>query len=80
MSSTAQAFENLTLNITQEIHVRAPLELTFAALLERLQLQERIQLGGIDFGRQALAGRGRVLALCVGRGHTYRLPLTPSKV
>jgi hypothetical protein len=36
VSSTAQAFENLTINITQEIHVRAPLELTFAALLEQL--------------------------------------------
>jgi hypothetical protein len=28
--------ENLTLNITQEIHVRAPLEVTFTALLEQL--------------------------------------------
>jgi len=28
--------ENLTLNITQEIHVRASLEVTFAALLEQL--------------------------------------------
>jgi len=39
MSSAAlatTAFENLTLNITQEIHVRAPLEATFAALLEQM--------------------------------------------
>ena len=28
--------ENLTLNITQEIHVRASLEVTFGALLEQL--------------------------------------------
>lgn len=28
--------ENLTLNITQEIHVRASLEVTFAALLEQM--------------------------------------------
>jgi uncharacterized protein YndB with AHSA1/START domain len=28
--------ENLTLNITQEIHVRAPLDVTFRALLEQL--------------------------------------------
>ena len=38
MSSIAAAkgVENLTLNVTQEIHVRAPLEVTFAALLEQL--------------------------------------------
>src|SRR5438270_13714373 len=37
MSSLATAgIENLTLNITQEIHVRASLEVTFAALLEQL--------------------------------------------
>ncbi len=33
---TAKAIENLTLNITQEIHVRASPEVTFAALLEEL--------------------------------------------
>ena len=37
MISTATAgIENLTLNITQEIHVRASLEVTFEALLEQL--------------------------------------------
>src|ERR1035438_2343488 len=37
MNSTATAgIENLTTNITQEIHVRASLEVTFAALLEQL--------------------------------------------
>ena len=40
MSSTApkreQTIEDLTLNVTQEIHVRASLEATFAALLEQL--------------------------------------------
>ena len=37
MISTATAgIENLTLNINQEIHVRASLEVTFAALLEQL--------------------------------------------
>ena len=35
MNSTA-GIENLTLNITEEIHVRASLEVTFAALLEQL--------------------------------------------
>lgn len=36
MSSTATAVDNLTLNIIQEVHVRAPLDVTFAALLEQL--------------------------------------------
>jgi Activator of Hsp90 ATPase homolog 1-like protein len=37
MSSIATTgIENLTLNITQEIHVRASLEVTFEALLEQL--------------------------------------------
>jgi len=39
MSSTAAAvgaLENLTLSITQEIHVKASLEVTFEALLEQL--------------------------------------------
>src|ERR1700723_1650738 len=36
MISTATKIEDLTLSITEEIHVRAPLEITFAALLEQL--------------------------------------------
>jgi hypothetical protein len=40
MTSTApkmeRTIEDLTLNITEEIHVRAPLDATFAALLEQL--------------------------------------------
>jgi hypothetical protein len=36
MISTAIKIEDLTLNITQEIHVKAPLETTFVALLEQL--------------------------------------------
>jgi len=36
MISTAAGIENLTLNLTQEIRVRASLEATFAALLEQL--------------------------------------------
>jgi uncharacterized protein YndB with AHSA1/START domain len=36
MSTKPLGIENLTLNITQEIHVRAPLETTFEALLEQL--------------------------------------------
>jgi len=36
MISTATKIEDLALNIAEEIHVRAPVELTFAALLEQL--------------------------------------------
>jgi hypothetical protein len=36
MTLTAQSLENLTLNITEEIHIRASLDATFAALLEEL--------------------------------------------
>ena len=37
MITTGQEIENLTLKITQEIHVKAPLEITFASLLEQLE-------------------------------------------
>jgi hypothetical protein len=36
MNATAQAIDNLTLNVTQEIHVHASLDATFAALLEEI--------------------------------------------
>src|SRR5713101_206688 len=36
MIATDQTLENLTLTINQEIHVQAPLDATFAALLEQL--------------------------------------------
>lgn len=36
MISTAKGIEDLALNITEEINVRAPLDVTFAALLEQL--------------------------------------------
>jgi hypothetical protein len=36
MTLTTQTIENLTLNITKEIHVRAPLDTTFATILEQI--------------------------------------------
>jgi len=36
MAAAVVALENLTLNITQEIHVKASLEVTFEALVEQL--------------------------------------------
>jgi hypothetical protein len=45
MNPTTQTIENLTLNITQEIHVRAPLDVTFAALLEQLGPHNEVEEG-----------------------------------
>ena len=36
MTLPARTIEDLTLNITQEIHVNAPIEKTFAALLDQM--------------------------------------------
>jgi uncharacterized protein YndB with AHSA1/START domain len=36
MTAAEQTLENLTLAINQEIHVKAPMDVTFAALLEQL--------------------------------------------
>ena len=36
MIQTAPSIENMTLEIKQEVHVKAPLEVTFAALLEQM--------------------------------------------
>jgi hypothetical protein len=36
MNATAQAIDNLTLNVTEDIHVRASLDATFAAILEEI--------------------------------------------
>ena len=36
MTTALQSLENLTLTINQEIHVHAPLEVTFAALLDQM--------------------------------------------
>jgi hypothetical protein len=36
MIATADSIENLTLNISEEIHVKAPLDVTFEALLEQI--------------------------------------------
>ncbi len=36
MIATGMKTEDLTLNVTEEIHVRAPLDATFMALLEQL--------------------------------------------
>jgi Activator of Hsp90 ATPase homolog 1-like protein len=42
---TSQSIEDLTLNVTQEIHVRAPLDVTFTALLEQLGPHNEVKEG-----------------------------------
>ena len=45
MTLTSPTIENLTLTLNQEIHVRAPLEGTFAALLEQMGPQNETHDG-----------------------------------
>jgi hypothetical protein len=45
MIPKAQSIENLTLNITEEIHVGAPLDVTFAALLDQLGPKNEVMEG-----------------------------------
>ncbi len=45
MIPAAQSIENLTLNVTQEIQIRAPLDVTFAALLEQLGPHNEVEDG-----------------------------------
>jgi uncharacterized protein YndB with AHSA1/START domain len=45
MTLPAQTIEDLTLNITQEIHVNAPIEKTFAALLDQMGPYNEVENG-----------------------------------
>jgi hypothetical protein len=45
MNLTAESIDNLTLLITEEIHVNASLETTFAAILEEIGPQSRTPEG-----------------------------------
>jgi uncharacterized protein YndB with AHSA1/START domain len=45
MIQTATSIEDLTLNINQEVHVNAPLEVTFDALLEQMGPRNQIDDG-----------------------------------
>jgi hypothetical protein len=53
MITAATRIEDLTLGITEEIHVRASLDATFAALLEQLGPYN----GGPNSGRRPSSGR-----------------------
>jgi hypothetical protein len=45
MIQTAPSIENLTLNISQDIHIHAPLDVTFETLLEELGPQNQVSDG-----------------------------------
>jgi len=45
MITTVQSIENLTLNISQDIHIHAPLDVTFETLLEELGPQNQVTGG-----------------------------------
>jgi hypothetical protein len=45
MTLTASMFENLTLSVVQEIRVRAPLQITFASLIEQLGIHNELPDG-----------------------------------
>ena len=45
MIQTAPSIENLTLNISQDIHIHAPLDVTFETLLEELSSHSQVSDG-----------------------------------
>jgi len=65
------AIENLTLNINQEIHVRASLETTFAALLEQLGPENEGDNGKMPMKLEAWPGGRWFRDLGEGNGHFW---------
>jgi len=65
------AIENLTLNINQEIHVRASLETTFAALLEQLGPENESDNGKMPMKLEAWPGGRWFRDLGEGNGHFW---------
>lgn len=72
MSSTAFALDNLTLNVTQEIHVKASLETTFEALLEQLGPRNEVMDGTpMPMKLEAWPGGRWYRDLADGNGHFW---------
>ena len=72
MIATAPAgIENLTLSITQEIHVRASLDVTFAALLEQLGPENENPNGPMPMKLEAWPGGRWFRDLGDGNGHFW---------
>src|ERR1035438_4067887 len=70
-SSTMMGIESLTLLITQEIHVTASLEQTFAALLEQLGPENESPQGKMPMKIEAWPGGRWYRDLGDGNGHLW---------
>ena len=72
MISTESAIEKMTLNITQEIHVQAPLDVTFATLLEQLgPFSETMEGNSMNMKIEAWPGGRWYRDLGDGNGHFW---------
>jgi uncharacterized protein YndB with AHSA1/START domain len=72
MLETAQSIEDMTLTITQEIRVNAPLETTFAALLEQLSTASEHPDGSpMEMKLEAWPGGRWFRDLGDGNGHCW---------
>ena len=72
MTLTDQTLEDLTLTINQEIHVQAPLDVTFAALLEQLGPSNQTPDGKpMDMKIEAWPGGRWYRDLGEGNGHFW---------
>ncbi len=72
MISTASAIETMTLSITEEIHVQAPLDVTFATLLEQLgPLSETMEGQSMNMKIEAWPGGRWYRDLGDGNGHFW---------
>jgi len=72
MISTAARIEDLTLNVTEEIHVRATVDATFTALLEQLGPQNDTPAGkAMPMKPEPWAGRRWYRELGVNNGHFW---------
>jgi len=72
MISTESAIEKMTLNVTQEIHVQAPLDVTFATLLEQLgPFNETMEGNSMNMKIEAWPGGRWYRDLGDGNGHFW---------
>ena len=72
MPSTMSAgIENLTLNITREVHVNAPLDATFEALLEQIGPENESESGPLPMKLEAWPGGRWYRDLGENNGHFW---------
>src|SRR6266404_9351449 len=72
MISTESTIEKMTLNVTQEIHVQAPIDVTFATLLEQLgPFSETMEGNSMNMKIEAWPGGRWYRDLGDGNGHFW---------